>query len=184
MRGETVGDQPERNRASSFALHARQVSFRPWVKAICASATAANRVPGGAPPTVQPRSQSVPRQSHLWLCHTPDACLVQISDALCRLPRRRRIRQNRAWHTERPSRPASPWTIKHRTKWTVSDPGKVRKVSAPDIGALMRYRDRTVRVVAEASGQRAIIESSDETGRMFRSTVKWANLMTLADQLF
>jgi hypothetical protein len=54
----------------------------------------------------------------------------------------------------------------------------------PDIGALMRYRDRTVRVVAEASGQRAIIESSDETGRMFRSTVKWANLMTLADQLF
>jgi hypothetical protein len=54
----------------------------------------------------------------------------------------------------------------------------------PDIGALMRYRDRTVRVVAEASGQRAIIESNDETGRLFRSTVKWENLMALTDQLF
>jgi hypothetical protein len=48
----------------------------------------------------------------------------------------------------------------------------------------MRYRDRTVRVVAEASGQRAVIESIDVHGRPFRSVVKWANLAGLNDQLF
>jgi hypothetical protein len=49
----------------------------------------------------------------------------------------------------------------------------------------MRYRDRTVRVVvAEASGQRAVIESVDVNGRPFRSVVKWANLASLNDQLF
>ena len=48
----------------------------------------------------------------------------------------------------------------------------------------MRYRDRTVRVVAEASGQRAVIESVDAHGRPFRSVVKWANLAALNDQLF
>jgi hypothetical protein len=52
----------------------------------------------------------------------------------------------------------------------------------------MRYGERTVRVVAEASGQRAIIESIDESiddsGRTFRSAVKWANLADLNDQLF
>jgi hypothetical protein len=58
------------------------------------------------------------------------------------------------------------------------------KSICPDIGALLRHRDRTVRAVAEASGQRAILESNDESGRMFRSTVKWANLMALTDQLF
>jgi hypothetical protein len=48
----------------------------------------------------------------------------------------------------------------------------------------MRYGERTVRVVAETSGQRAIIESIDESGRTFRSAVKWANLADLNDQLF
>ncbi|WP_436197057.1 hypothetical protein [Paraburkholderia hospita] len=52
-----------------------------------------------------------------------------------------------------------------------------RKAPAcPPIGALMRYGKRTVRVIADASGQRVIIESVDEDGRIFRSTVKWANL--------
>jgi len=48
----------------------------------------------------------------------------------------------------------------------------------------MWYRDRIVRVVAEASGQRAVIESVDVYGRPFRSVVKWANLTGLNDQLF
>jgi hypothetical protein len=49
---------------------------------------------------------------------------------------------------------------------------KRKKAVCPPIGALMRYRDRTVRVVAEASGQRAVIESIDVHGRPFRSVVK------------
>ncbi|NPT62379.1 hypothetical protein [Paraburkholderia elongata] len=62
---------------------------------------------------------------------------------------------------------------------------KGRKTPAcPPIGALMRYGERIVRVVAEASGQRVIIESVDEDGRTFRSTVKWASLTALHDQLF
>jgi hypothetical protein len=48
----------------------------------------------------------------------------------------------------------------------------------------MRYDERIVRVVAEASGQRVIIESVDEDGRTFRSTVKWANLARPEEQLF
>ncbi|MEX3973783.1 hypothetical protein [Paraburkholderia caribensis] len=48
----------------------------------------------------------------------------------------------------------------------------------------MRYGERTVRVVAEASGQRVIIESVNEDGRAFRSTVKWISLSVLHDQLF
>ncbi|WP_180736369.1 hypothetical protein [Paraburkholderia sp. PGU19] len=41
-----------------------------------------------------------------------------------------------------------------------------RKASAcPPIGALMRYGERIVRVIAEASGQRVIIESVKEDGR-------------------
>ena len=64
-------------------------------------------------------------------------------------------------------------------------PRKRKKPVCPPIGALMRYRDRTVRVVvAEASGQRAVIESVDVNGRPFRSVVKWANLASLNDQLF
>ncbi|MFM0150383.1 hypothetical protein [Paraburkholderia sp. RL18-085-BIA-A] len=60
-----------------------------------------------------------------------------------------------------------------------------RKARAcPPIGALMRYRERIVRVIAEASGQRVIIESVDEDGRTFRTTVKWASLTDLHDQLF
>jgi hypothetical protein len=60
-----------------------------------------------------------------------------------------------------------------------------RKTPAcPPIGALMRYGERTVRVIAEASGQRVIIESVDEDGRTFRSTVKWANLARPEEQLF
>jgi hypothetical protein len=61
---------------------------------------------------------------------------------------------------------------------------KKRKAVCPPIGALMRYRDRTVRVVAEASGQRAVIASIDAHGRPFRSVVKWANLAGLNDLLF
>lgn len=48
----------------------------------------------------------------------------------------------------------------------------------------MRYRDRIVRVIAEASDQRAVIESVDVNGQSFRSVVKWANLAGLNDQLF
>ena len=62
-------------------------------------------------------------------------------------------------------------------------PGR-RKAACPEIGVLMRYEERVVRVVAEARGQRVIIESVDEDGRAFRSTVKWANLVALPAQLF
>jgi hypothetical protein len=48
----------------------------------------------------------------------------------------------------------------------------------------MRYRERIVRVVGEARVHRALIESLDDSDRRFRSTVKWANLMVLSDQLF
>ena len=62
---------------------------------------------------------------------------------------------------------------------------KGRKAPAcPAIGALMRYGERTVRVIAEAGGQRVIVESVDVDGRTFRSTVKWASLTGLHDQLF
>jgi hypothetical protein len=59
-----------------------------------------------------------------------------------------------------------------------------KAATCPPIGALMRYGERIVRVIAEASGQRVIIESVDEEGRTFRSTVKWANLARLDGQLF
>jgi hypothetical protein len=59
-----------------------------------------------------------------------------------------------------------------------------KKIACPPIGALMRYRDRIVRVVAEASGQRAMIESVGANGQKLRSTVKWINLVALSDQLF
>ncbi|MBB5405964.1 hypothetical protein QF000_000761 [Paraburkholderia atlantica] len=59
-----------------------------------------------------------------------------------------------------------------------------RKDVCPDIGVLMRYGERVVRVVAEARGQRVIIESLDEDGLAFRSTVKWKNLAPLLAQLF
>lgn len=60
-----------------------------------------------------------------------------------------------------------------------------RRVPAcPPIGALMRYGERTVRVIAEASGQRVIIESVNEDALSFRSTVKWISLTALHDQLF
>ncbi|MBR8165367.1 hypothetical protein KDW98_29955 [Burkholderia vietnamiensis] len=59
-----------------------------------------------------------------------------------------------------------------------------RRSVCPEIGALMRYGMRVVRVVAEARGQRVIIESVNEHGRLFRSAVKWGNLSTLTTQLF
>ncbi|MGS0897598.1 hypothetical protein ACVBGC_34640 [Burkholderia stagnalis] len=59
-----------------------------------------------------------------------------------------------------------------------------QKTACPEIGALMRYDERVVRVVAEARGQRVIIESIDEDGRAFRSAVKWVNLVPLPAQLF
>jgi hypothetical protein len=52
------------------------------------------------------------------------------------------------------------------------------------IGALLRYRTRIVRVIAEARGQRAMIESLDTAGRAFVSTVKWNSLRELGAQLF
>ncbi|CAE6788666.1 hypothetical protein R69776_04651 [Paraburkholderia nemoris] len=54
----------------------------------------------------------------------------------------------------------------------------------PPIGALLRYRTRIVRVIAEARGQRAMIESLDTTGRTFVSTVKWGSLREFGAQLF
>jgi hypothetical protein len=54
----------------------------------------------------------------------------------------------------------------------------------PEIGALMRYGVRVIRVVAEARGQQVIVESVNEDGRLFRSAVKWANLSALTAQLF
>ncbi|MFM0168520.1 MULTISPECIES: hypothetical protein [Paraburkholderia] len=59
-----------------------------------------------------------------------------------------------------------------------------REALCPPIGALLRYRARIVRVVAEARGQRAMIESLDTTGRTFVSTVKWNSLRELGAQLF
>ena len=50
--------------------------------------------------------------------------------------------------------------------------------------APMPHCEAIVRVIAEASGQRAVIESIDVHGRLFRSVVKWANLAGLNDQLF
>jgi hypothetical protein len=62
---------------------------------------------------------------------------------------------------------------------------RIRRPSlCPPIGALLRYQARIVRVVAEARGQRAMIESLDTTGRPFVSTVKWDNLRELGAQLF
>jgi hypothetical protein len=52
------------------------------------------------------------------------------------------------------------------------------------VGALMRYGERIVRVIAEASGQRVIIESVDEDSRTFRSAEKWISLTALHDQFF
>ncbi|MFP3646178.1 ferritin-like domain-containing protein [Paraburkholderia sp. SIMBA_054] len=59
--------------------------------------------------------------------------------------------------------------------------GRIRRkaLACPPIGALMRYGERIVRVVAEASGQRVIIQSVNEDGCAFRSTVKWASLTPL-----
>ncbi|NPT57174.1 hypothetical protein [Paraburkholderia elongata] len=51
-----------------------------------------------------------------------------------------------------------------------------RQTSCPTIGALLRYRTRIVRVIAEARGQQAMIESLDTTGRTFVSRVKWGSL--------
>jgi hypothetical protein len=59
-----------------------------------------------------------------------------------------------------------------------------REALCPPIGALLRYQARIVRVVAEARGQRAMIESLDTTGRTFVSTVKWNSLRELGAQLF
>lgn len=58
------------------------------------------------------------------------------------------------------------------------------KPSCPPIGALMSYRERIVRVLAEACGQRVMIESVDGNGRTFVSTVKWTSLVGISDQLF
>jgi hypothetical protein len=66
----------------------------------------------------------------------------------------------------------------------MSKPRRANKSVCPPIGALMRYGERTVRVLAEASGQRVIIASVGGDGRTFRSTVKWASLSGLDEQLF
>jgi hypothetical protein len=59
-----------------------------------------------------------------------------------------------------------------------------REALCPPIGALLRYQTHTMRVVAEARGQRAMIESLDTTGRTFVSIVKWDSLRELGAQLF
>ncbi|MFM0732704.1 hypothetical protein PQQ52_19685 [Paraburkholderia sediminicola] len=59
-----------------------------------------------------------------------------------------------------------------------------REALCPPIGALLRDRTRIVRVVAEARGQRAMIESLDTAGRTFVSTVKWVSLCELGNQPF
>jgi hypothetical protein len=59
-----------------------------------------------------------------------------------------------------------------------------RNPMCPSVGALLRYRTRIVRVIAEARGQRAMIESLDTTGRTFVSAVKWNSLCELGAQLF
>lgn len=59
-----------------------------------------------------------------------------------------------------------------------------REISCPTMGALLRYRTRIVRVIAEARGQRAMIESLDTTGGTLVSTVKWVSLRELGNQLF
>ncbi len=59
-----------------------------------------------------------------------------------------------------------------------------RRSACPEIGALMRYGVRVVRVVAEARGQRMVVESVNGDGRLFRSAVKWASLSALTAQLF
>ena len=46
----------------------------------------------------------------------------------------------------------------------------------------MRYGARTMLVVVDASGRRAVIESED--ARVVRSTVTWASLALLADGIF
>ena len=62
--------------------------------------------------------------------------------------------------------------------------GTRRQTSCPTIGALLRYQTRIVRVIAEARGQRAMIESLDTAGTTFVSTVKWGSLHELGAQLF
>ncbi|SKD06502.1 hypothetical protein [Paraburkholderia hospita] len=76
--------------------------------------------------------------------------------------------------------------MEHKTRPHKRGTGRIRRKApaCPRIGALIRYGERIVRVVAEASGQRVIIESVDEDGRSFRSAVKWANLAGLEGQLF
>ena len=59
-----------------------------------------------------------------------------------------------------------------------------REISCPTIGVLLRYRTRIVRVIAEARGQRAMIETLDTAGRTFVSMVKWVSLRELGNQLF
>lgn len=48
----------------------------------------------------------------------------------------------------------------------------------------MRYGTRIVRMIAEASGQRVVIESVSEDGRVFHSAVKWISLSELENGLF
>jgi hypothetical protein len=62
--------------------------------------------------------------------------------------------------------------------------GRRRRAVCPPMKALMRYGTRTVRVVAEASGQRVVIESVREDGQVFRSSVKWTSLSPLEAGLF
>jgi hypothetical protein len=59
-----------------------------------------------------------------------------------------------------------------------------REDLCPPNGPLLRYRMRIVRVIAEARGQRAMIESLDTAGRTFVSTVKWNSLREPGVRLF
>jgi hypothetical protein len=54
----------------------------------------------------------------------------------------------------------------------------------PSGGTLARYRDRIVKILGEAHGQRVMIRSIHPDGRERQTAVKLANLFPLESQLF
>ena len=59
-----------------------------------------------------------------------------------------------------------------------------KKAVCPTVGALMRYGSRVVRVVGEARGERALIESVKDDGIVKRTAVKWVSLTESDGWLF
>ncbi|VVE18164.1 MULTISPECIES: hypothetical protein [Pandoraea] len=54
----------------------------------------------------------------------------------------------------------------------------------PEQGSLARYKNRIVRVVGVAQGERSKIQWLTEDGEMRMSAVKWKNLHRMQPQLF